>query len=243
MTCIRPYLSAGLVLAALLAAGIACAEHPDTRPLRQWNFDVYLDDREIGFHRFRLSDSGDGLRLETRAEFQVKVLLVTAYTYDHVNTEIWRGDCLRGIEARTDANGELSHVSGVEQDGRLVVSSSAGATQLDGCVASFAYWDRRLLERKQLLNSQTGEYMPVKFQPLGAASMVIGGRRIAVQRYALTADRLDIELAYSANTGEWLALDSRLESGRTLRYRRSVDDLADVAGLALTGNLSRREER
>ena len=50
-------LRTALLLAAVTGAGMASAEHPDTRPPRQLNFDVYLDDREIGFHRFQLSDS------------------------------------------------------------------------------------------------------------------------------------------------------------------------------------------
>ena len=34
------------------------------------------------------------------------------------------------------------------------------------------------------------------------------------------AQDIDITLAYAADNGEWLTLDSRLEGGRTLRYRR-----------------------
>jgi len=41
-----------------------------------------------------------------------------------------------------------------------------------------------------------------------------------VERFALSGRNIDITLAYAADSGEWLALDSRLESGRMLRYRR-----------------------
>jgi hypothetical protein len=228
-------LRTALLLAAVTGGGMAAAEHPDTRPPRQWNFEVYLDDREIGSHHFQLSDSEDGLRLQTHAEFSVKFLMITVYAYEHRNAEIWQGGCLRSIEARTDSNGDHSRVSGVARDGQLVVSTAAGVQRLDECVATFAYWDRRLLERQRLLNPQTGEYLPVRLEKLDSGSMVLGQRRITVQRYALTAEKMDIELAYEADTGEWVALDSQVEGGRVLRYRRNPQDLAAPAGAARAG--------
>jgi hypothetical protein len=116
-----------------------------------------------------------------------------------------------------------------------VVSTAAGVQRLDECVATFAYWDRRLLERQRLLNPQTGEYLPVQLEKLDSGSMVLGQRRITVQRYALTAEKMDIELAYEADTGEWVALDSQVEGGRVLRYRRNPQDLAAPAGAARAG--------
>jgi len=228
-------LRTALLLAAVTGGGMAAAEHPDTRQPRQWNFDVYLDDREIGFHRFQLSDSAEGLRLQTHAEFEVKFLAITVYAYEHRNAEIWQGGCLRSIEARTDSNGEHHRVSGVARDGQLVVSTAAGVQRLDDCVATFAYWDRRLLERQRLLNSQTGEYLPVKLERLGDGSVLLGDRSVAVQRYALSAEKMDIELAYAVDSGEWVALDSRIESGHLLRYRRDVADLASPARTARAG--------
>lgn len=230
--------SACLLLACCGVYGGAAAVPTDAPAPRQWNFNVYLDDREIGYHRFQLSSTADGMRLETRAAFEIKVLLLTVYAYDHHNAELWRDGCLRSIEARTDSNGDRYRVSGVARDGQLVVSTAAGVQRLDDCVATFAYWDRRLLERKRLLNSQTGEYLPVKLEPLGDGSVRLGSRSVAVQRYALSAEKMDIELAYAADTGEWIALDSRIEGGRTLRYRRDAADLTSPAALARAGSPS-----
>jgi hypothetical protein len=228
---------AWLLLACCAASALAGATQADRPVTRQWNFNVYLDDRAIGYHRFQLSDSADGMRLETRAEFEVKMFLLTVYAYEHHNTELWRDGCLQGIEARTDSNGEHYRVSGVARDGGLLVSTAVREHRLDDCVATFAYWDRRLLERDRLLNAQTGEYQPIKLAPLGPGSLVLGEQTIAVQRYALTAHKMDIELAYAADSGEWVALDSRLEKGQLLRYRRDAGDLPGLGGATPAGNL------
>jgi hypothetical protein len=193
---------------------------------RTLNFDVFLDDRAIGYQRFALTPAGDGTRIETQAEFEVKLLLITAFAYDHHNSELWQGGCLQSIDSRTDSNGKKHTVSGRARDTGFVVATNEGERGLGDCVASFAYWDKDiLLQRQRLLNSQTGEYMPVRIDALGPDRVRIGGRDVDVERYAIKGQGLDILLAYTMDGGDWVALDSRLDGGRTLRYRRSPGEL------------------
>lgn len=213
-------------LAAVPAAPVVAAAGDSARKL---NFEVFLDDRAIGYQRFALATTGEGLRIETRAEFAVKLLRITAFEYDHRNTELWRDGCLQAIDARTDSNGKQYAVSGRARGDAFVVGTNGGERRLGGCVASFAYWDSKLLtQRRELLNSQTGEYVPVQIDSLGRDRIRIGEREVTVDRYSLKGKALDITLAYEAGSGEWVALESRLEGGRTLRYRRSPAELVDT---------------
>lgn len=202
---------------------------------RKLNFDVFLDDRAIGYQRFVLASTGDVTRIETRAEFEVKLLRITAFEYDHRNTELWRDGCLQAIDARTDSNGKQYAVSGRARGNAFIVGTNGAERRLGGCVASFAYWDSKLLtQRRELLNSQTGEYVPVRIDSLGRDRIRIGEREVPVERYSIKGPAIDITLAYDAGSGEWLTLDSRLDGGRTLRYRRDPADLtgSSVARLA-----------
>ena len=226
-----PVVVAGAAPSAAPAPTSAPAFVPTSAPSpaaapRTLNFDVFLDDRAIGYQRFALSTVADGLRIETRAEFAVKILRITAFSYDHANTETWRGGCLQSIESRTDSNGKQYSVRGQARAGAFVVATKEGERRLDGCVATFAYWDKRkLLPRERLLNSQTGEYLAVEIDALGRQDVRIGTRAVSVDRYAIRGKGLDITLGYAAGTGEWVTLDSRLESGRTLQYRRKAAEL------------------
>ena len=223
MRTLRTLSAAAASLIAILAAPLHASVDGGIRRL---SFDVFLDDREIGFQRFSLTPTGDGMRIETQAQFEVKLLRITAFAYDHRNTELWRGDCLRAIDARTDSNGRMFTVNGRLQGAAFVVATKEGERALGDCVASFAYWDKDVLLRRQtLLNSQTGEYVPVRIAPLGPGTQRIGARDLAVERYAMSGKGIDITLAYATGSKEWVALDSRLESGRTLRYRRNAAEL------------------
>lgn len=219
-----PKIAAAVLLVAGLPMAAAASQADDARSL---NFNVFLDEREIGYQRFTMTPTPDGTRIDTQARFEVKFLRITAFSYDHRNTELWRDGCLQMIEARTDSNGRKQSVSGRVRGSAFVVATPAGERRLSDCVASFAYWDRDvLLERQRLLNSQTGDYMPVRIDALGRGSIRVSGREMPVDRYAIRGEGVDISIAYAVDSGEWMSLASRLESGRVLRYQRNLGELA-----------------
>ncbi len=207
---VRALLASVLVL---VPAAVAASQ------AREWNFTVYLDEREIGEHRFRVFET-DGLQqVRSEARFDVRILFFDAYRYRHRSDEAWRGDCLVSIEARTDDNGDTQQVSGEARETHFQVRTDAGQAQLPACVMSFAYWDPDFLQAPRLLNAQTGEYLPVQVQALGADEVQARGARVPARRYAVVAgEDFRIDLWYS-QAGEWLALESTTGSGRTLRYR------------------------
>ena len=208
------------VSAPVVSTPTPTATGADTRLL---DFDVFLGDREIGWQRFTLSRDGAATRVETQARFAVKLLGVTAFEYDHRNVELWRDGCLQAIESRTNSNGTEYRVAGRAQGDAFVVDARAGERRLSDCVGSFAYWDmRKLLGRDRLLNPQTGEYVDVDVTPLGAGSVMLGERRVEVARYALRGRDLDITVAYERQSGEWVALETKLRGDRVLRYQRAT---------------------
>jgi hypothetical protein len=186
---------------------------------REWRFTAYLDDTEIGYHRFVLVENGPESELVSEARFNVKFLFFNAYRYAHDNREQWRGDCLAQIESTTDDNGKPYRVRGAPEGDAFILRTATEQTPLPSCPMTFAYWNPAFLKQSRLLNSQTGEYLPVSVQALGADTIRVRGENRKAQHYRLQARDFDIELWYSP-AGEWLALDSLTVSGKRLRYRQ-----------------------
>ena len=191
-------------------------------PTERLSFKVFLNDREIGYHDFTFRDAPSGRTVESEARFNVKLLFINAFRYQHQNVERWANGCLKEISARTDNNGKDLAVEGVATADRFLVDSNQGTAELTGCVQSFAYWDPSLRDADRLLNSQTGEYLDVQVTSLGTDTITVGDREVAVERLRLTAKDTDIEICYDIETGEWVALDTRLKKGRVLSYRRTL---------------------
>ena len=61
----------------------------------------------------------------------------------------------------------------------------------------------------------------MKLERLEPGELAIGNAEVPVERLVLSGDNIDITLYYDAAIGEWLGLESRLENGRVLVYRRA----------------------
>jgi hypothetical protein len=202
-----------LFAAVLLTQGIGA--HANEETLR---FKVYLDQNPIGEHSFSLAGK-DEKRVQSEARFDVDFLVFTAYRYRHWSRELWRHGCLQRIESTTDDNGDDFEVQGERQDGALSLEINGDTRELSDCVATFAYWDRKILDRPRLLNPQTGELVSARLIPEGKDQRSFRGREIDAERYRLRAEDLDITLWYTPS-GEWIGLESDTGKGRMLRYER-----------------------
>lgn len=182
-------------------------------------FQVYLDDKPIGEHTFRISGSDDQLRVTSRAEFDVDFLFINAYRYRHSSREVFRNGCLEEIRATTDDNGTQYRVQGEAAGERFRIERTDGSDRVSGCVMTFAYWDPDFLEQTRLLNSQTGEMEPVRVSRMGPDRIQVQGREVLAERFALATDELRIDLWYNDDLG-WVGLSSDTGKGRMLVYRR-----------------------
>lgn len=206
-------------IAAALALLILALGITAPAQARSWVFRVYLDGREIGRHSFTQQALGDEVRLVSEARFEVGFLFLTAYRYTHHAEERWRGECLVGLEARTETNGEREDVRMTADGTRWRVERTGGRDEHSGCLKTFAYWNPAILSEPQLLNAQTGELLPVKFTSLGTETLTVNGRPTVAQRLRLTAKKLSIDLWYAGD--EWIALESATDGGRRLRYEKT----------------------
>ena len=200
-----------IIAAMVLSASVIAAD-------QEWRFQVYLDDKKIGTHDFVLQELDNQRKLQSDANFEYRLLFVKLYGYEHENTEIWSGDCLTGIESKTDANGKPFQVSGSLEGDRFLLSGTAGEVELPSCNMSFAYWNPVFLQQERLINVQNGEVLDVEVSEPELVQIEVRGEMQSAYRYLLDAGELKIELWYSENN-EWLALETEARGGRRLRYQ------------------------
>lgn len=209
-----------LALVASFVAPVALSNQqaPEQRSL---DFDVFLDGSKIGWHRFEIGSGDDGAReVISRANFDVKFLFITAFRYRHANEERWVDGCLADIDAETDSNGKRTAISGSRSGDAFVLDTGDRKAELPSCVMTFAYWNPDFLEQPRLLNPQTGEYLEVDVDELGTENLVIDGREVAARGYRIRARGVEVTVWYSADD-QWVALESLVKGGRTIRYELS----------------------
>jgi hypothetical protein len=190
------------------------------RQVGYWDFDVYLNDKKVGRHEFKVSETGGVKQVQSEASFKYRILFIPAYQYEHNAAERWTGNCLAEFDASTNANGDRIRVSGEQFDTGFLVERDGNAVELPPCVMTFAYWNPDFLAQSQLLNPQTGEYVDVRVDKVGNETLEVRGQSVAATRFRLTAYEVDLTIWYSADD-EWLALESVAKGGHIIRYELS----------------------
>lgn len=198
--------AAALFLAAL--PGVAAAQ----------DFEVTLDGKPIGTHRFTLGGTPQARTLRSEAAFAVKLLGLTVYRYRHVASEQWRGDCLAALQAETDDDGKTGKVVARTAGDALEVDGPSGTLSLPGCAMSFAYWHPAMRTQTQLLNAQTGRYEAVRVRRMDSGTVEVRGQPQPAERWRIEGPEQPVDVWY-APSGAWIGLDSTVAGGRLLRYR------------------------
>jgi len=207
---------------ALLPAAPPMAQQPSQVPAgapteQVFDFDVNLDKRPIGTHRFTVRQINGTASIQSNASFDVRFLGLSAYRYRHRASEQWKDGCLQAIDATTDDNGRSLRVTGIEREGRFQLEQPTIAA-LSACLSAYAYWNRDLLLRqRELLNPQTGRIDALRVESLGRETLELEGRTVAVERFRLHSAQNIIDLWYSLR-GDWLRLETTTGS-RRLIYR------------------------
>lgn len=203
-----------------LTFGLPTSATERSTAVTEWDFDVYLNDKKVGKHLFKVSESGSAKQVESEANFKYTILRIPAYRYEHTAAELWSDQCLVEIEARTNANGDRMQVSGERTGSGFQLQSDDMPTELPECVMTFAYWNPEFLDQSRLLNPQTGEFVDVNVERVGNEMLEVRGQSVPATRFRLTAYEVDLTLWYSTSD-EWLALESVAKGGHIIRYELS----------------------
>ena len=191
---------------------------------QEWAFDVYLDKSKMGQHTFTLTEKDGVKELVSKAKFNVKVLFVNAYSYDHTAKETWNKECLTNIESKTTENKVNTTLNGKLDGTKFVVDVTGQAKQnLPECVSTFAYWNPDVVKQAALLNPQNGVYQKTRFDNLGNDNIMVKGKPTDTTHYRLLSApgskiKLEIDLWY-ANNKDWVALKTVTPEGYNVYYK------------------------
>ena len=235
MPAARLTLSALCTLAALAGPGTTlAAEAPLPPALDDRSFDVFIDDWEVGTHRFTFEGEPESFTLRSEASMRLKIAFVTMFRYEHEATERWEDGCLASVESTTEAKQDNA-VTGRAEGDAFVVETALGADRYeDACTWGFAYWNPAMTTRATLVNPQDGQRFETTFEALEDGPLDIGDRTVRAKRTKLRgvpAGDVGLEdvkpvaiTLYSDDDGRWIGLDAEVEGDRLLRYRPSADD-------------------
>jgi len=207
-------------LCCALSFSTQAQDHAATSPSRVYEYQVLLDGKPIGIHRFTVATEGAERHVTSDANFAVRFLGFEAYRYRHHAQEHWNGDCLAALTSDTDDDGERSSVRILKSGDVNEIASGSGIASVSGCLMSYAYWNPALRSQTRLLNPQTGRVDNVTIQRAGSGRLIRRGQEILAVDWRISGGEAPIDV-WVSEQGEWVGLDSMVAKGKhRLSYRQ-----------------------
>ena len=203
-----------LAAMAIMVLGVdgAAAQGLAAAAPQSLTFAASRNGQPIGTHTVRIVDQGDRRTVVNSIDLALKALGVTVYRYAHHSTEVWQGDRLQSLSARTEDNGATHKVQVNRQGESLRVdreerksvikavsfeqvmpaeTRSASETQ-PGTLLPTSLWYRRIATQSALLNAQSGKPSRIQVSKLGRDTVRTSRLSIEATRYRYAGDlRID----------------------------------------------------
>ena len=138
-------------------------------------FDIIRGDSKIGSDTFDVTRNGDATDVKITTHITVKIAFITAYRYDHTESESWKGDQLVAFHSTTNDNGTDHDLSASMTGGKIALQVDGKPTVLPKGIMPASVWTSEIAKRAQLFDPANGKRMAVRAQDLGEETVALNG--------------------------------------------------------------------
>lgn len=210
------------VLALCATAGGAFADMPSraSDPFTLYGseirFDVERDGDVVGQHVVTFTRTDDGFRVDSRADVDVQLLFIPAYTLRYQAQEVWDDGELQSLDASTIEDGDQRHVQATRDADGLRVESSTEGTYEAPPILPISHWNAALLRGGPMLNMMNGEVSDIAVVDAGVDTVATRSGSLRARRYVYSGD-LNGEIWYDSE-GRWVKLRFEANDGSVIDY-------------------------
>jgi uncharacterized protein DUF6134 len=179
------------VLAGIAAAGTAVAETP-AQFIYRVSHPTFGD---IGTYTNTIEPSRDGITVQTKAHFEVKMLGVRIHREDAERTERWQGNRLISFHGVTDKGDGPAEVKGEARGNNFVITSPQGTVTAPASVHPANPWSDNFLRSSTMMRPDSGKIEQVR---------IGGGQETAVKIDGATVPAVKYEVDGSTRYTVWL---------------------------------------
>ena len=178
---------------ALLAVlmGFICAQASAVSAQMQTatnSYDVFRNGKKIGSHNIVFEKTDEQLTVQTHTKMKVKLLFVTAFSYDYVSTEIWRDDQILSVESDTKNSNDRIVTRALLAEGQYEVSrqdrKTSKASVISAPFVPTNHWNMIALEQEALFDTITAYKFPITV----AQSQAPNQKHFSGTRYDVSGD-------------------------------------------------------
>ncbi len=169
----------------LLLAAPAWALPPflDGNASRRLEFDIVRHGETIGIHSLAFSNRAGTVEVEFRVNVLVTLLSIPVYRYEQHGTEVWEGDTLKSLVAKSNDNGTVHSVRAERHGARIRVVTNRETLDIAE-MPTMTLWRAIPPHVTQAIDPTDGKPSPVFATDKGWETITVRGAPIRAHRWA-----------------------------------------------------------
>ena len=154
------------------------------------SFDILRKNKTIGNIVTKFTKEDQMLKIHTVMDIKIKVLFIPAYEFFQETTEIWKENELIEVIGFTDFEDDREyHIKGKDIDDKFIASGMDGELELDKSIITLNYWNKNILNQKELFDTQKGIVREIKVKKLKNEIIELNNKKIETEKYIFNAKK------------------------------------------------------
>ena len=153
-------------------------------------YDIWRKNKVIGKHEILFIEKNGNLNIETNIDVKVKILFVTAYSFFHQSTEIWKDGKFIKIDGYSDFEDDREYfIKGEVKDDFLFASGMDGELKLNKNLIPSNLWNIDVMYEDEIFDTQKGIVRKLDVKNVGNETIKINDKNIDCTKFILNATK------------------------------------------------------
>ena len=154
------------------------------------SFDVVRKNKIIGNLTSKFIKDKDNIVLHSVLDINVKILFIPAYKFFQETKETWSNGDFISIDGFTDFEDDREYkIDGKDEDGVFRVTGMDGLLELDEKIIPLNYWNKNILDEKELFDTQKGIVRKITVKKLKDEEIKINNSKLLSEKYTFNATK------------------------------------------------------
>ena len=144
----------------------------------------------IGSLTSKFIKDDENIVLHSVLDINIKILFFPAYKFFQETKETWRNGEFISIDGFTDFEDDREYkIDGKDEDGVFRVTGMDGLLELDEKIIPLNYWNKNILDEKELFDTQKGIVRKITVNKLKDEEIKMNNSKLLSEKYTLNATK------------------------------------------------------
>jgi len=173
------------------------------KDLNKIEFDIYRNNKLIGYHVFSFNNNDGLLEVKSEIKFTIEKFGVKLYDYQVTGTEVYKDDDLVKFNSKTNQNGKSKYVNIKYENGELIVDGSSHKGKVPVSYLIGTWWNHSLVKAPAQISAVSGRIIKQKVNFIGKETINFNGKIINTLHFNFSSTDSDLKKNKKLNTDVW----------------------------------------